>query len=88
VLGKPKAQYGALTWITAKRRQAMLVAIVPSAIDAGEDSAGHVGRVESQQDIHKRYIAGTHPTSSPTTSVIARPAMDVGMSLIIVSNGV
>lgn len=36
VLGKPKAQYDALTWITAKRRQAMLVAIVPSAADAGE----------------------------------------------------
>jgi hypothetical protein len=37
VLGKAKVQYGASTWIIAKRRQAMPVAIVPSAVDAKED---------------------------------------------------
>ena len=39
-------------------------------------------------DTHKRYIAGTHPTTNPITDVIARPAIGVGRSLIIVSIGV
>lgn len=53
VLGKAKVQYGASTWIIAKRRQAMPVAIVPSAVDAQEGG-------EQVKKIKRRLANQTH----------------------------
>ncbi len=85
-LGKPKDQYGASTWIIAKRRQPRPVAIVPSAV-----IISHGERWVSQYntpDAHNRYIAGTRPAMSPTTDKRTKPVRFIGMSLIVVSKGV